>query len=110
MRYVRFPLLLSFSLFLLGWVINSDFPWVLWAPGTDIGCCRTSGKDDSFGLKHIYVGATAQISRPRLSAPLLGLLCFLIKLFTLAEIYDTVFKWESVVSASLLFPAFYNPL
>lgn len=110
MQCVRFHLFPVFFLTLLDsrpfkdrWlrVIFSEFSD---SPGTGIGCCGTPGKDNSFGLKHIYIRATVQITRLPLSAPLFGLLCFLIKLFTLAEIYDAVFKWESVVSVSPFVP------
>lgn len=57
----------------------------------------------------MYGRAMAQITGLTLSAPLFGLLRFLIKLFTLAEIYDAVFKWESVVSVSPFVPWFPQP-
>lgn len=78
-----------------------DFLWIRWSPRTDTGRPWTSGRDNSWAWKHMGVSAVARIPRLAPSAAPFCWLCVLIRLFTWAEIYDTVSKWEHVVSSAL---------
>jgi hypothetical protein len=69
-----------------GQVIETCFLWFLRSPGTDFGHFRTSGRVSSFGLSQPLLCHQGH------SGCVFGFLCCLLKLLTLVEIHDAVFK------------------